>query len=72
MIAIAAAILLRGIADVRPEMHRLVAIEDRTAHQYDTAANQFRLGAIKKRSWRSSSINRSDLNCTRPGNDWRH
>ena len=47
VIAIAAAIPLRGIADVRPEMHRLVAIEDRTAHQYDTAANQFRLGAIK-------------------------
>ena len=32
MMAIAAAIPLRGIADVRPEMRRLVAIEDRTAH----------------------------------------
>jgi erythromycin esterase-like protein len=47
VMAIAAAVPLRGIADVRPEMHRLVAIEDRTAHQYDTAANQFRLGAMK-------------------------
>jgi membrane associated rhomboid family serine protease len=46
-IAVVAAISLRGIADVRPELRRLVAIEDRTVHEYDTAANQFRLGAIK-------------------------
>ena len=50
VIAIAAAIPLRGIADVRPEMRRLAAIEDRTAHDYDTAANQFRLGAIKAKA----------------------
>jgi membrane associated rhomboid family serine protease len=46
-IAVVAAISLKGIADVRPEMRRLVAIEDRTVHEYDAAANQFRLGAIK-------------------------
>ena len=50
VIAIAAAIPLRGIADVRPEMRRLVAIEDRTVHEYDAAANQFRLGAIKAKA----------------------
>ena len=50
LIAIAAAIPQRGIADVRPEMRRLVAIEDRTAHEYDAAANQFRLGAIKAKA----------------------
>jgi rhomboid protease GluP len=50
VIAIGATIPLRGIADVRPEMRRLVAIEDRTAHEYDTAANQFRLGAIKAKA----------------------
>jgi rhomboid protease GluP len=49
-IAVAAAVSLRGIADVRPEVRRLVAIEDRTAHEYDAAANQFRLGAIKARA----------------------
>ena len=59
LIAIAAAIPQRGIADVRPEMRRLVAIEERTAHEYDAAAskveynraaNQFRLGAIKAKA----------------------
>jgi rhomboid protease GluP len=49
-IAVVAAVSLRGIADVRPEMRRLVSIEDRTAHEYDAAANQFRLGAVKAKA----------------------
>jgi len=50
VIAVASAIPLRGIADVRPEMVRLLAIEDRTTHEYDAAANQFRLGAINAKA----------------------
>jgi hypothetical protein len=50
VITVASAIPLRGIADVRPEMVRLLAIEDRTTHEYDTAANQFRLGAINAKA----------------------
>ncbi len=45
-----AAVPLRGISDVRPEMRRLVQIEDRIAHEYDRAANQFRLGAINAKA----------------------
>ena len=45
-IAVAAAIPLRGIADVRPEITRVVALEDRTAGAYKTAADRFRTGRI--------------------------
>jgi len=45
-IAVAAAVPLRGIADVKPEMERVVALEDRTARAYQTAAEGFRKGRI--------------------------
>lgn len=45
-ITLAAAIPLRGIANVRPEIERVVAAEDRTAHAYETAVRQFHNGQI--------------------------
>jgi len=41
------AFMLRGLADVRPEIARVVDIEDRTSGTYQTAVEQFKLGAIK-------------------------
>ena len=46
VIAVASAVSLRGIADVKPEMERVVALEDRTARAYETAADGFRKGRI--------------------------
>jgi hypothetical protein len=37
---------LRGIADVRPELASIVALEDQTSHVYQTAADQFRRGRL--------------------------
>jgi len=36
------AVSLRGITDVRPEIEKVVAVEDRTARAYQTAADLFR------------------------------
>ena len=44
--AIAFAIPMRGITDARPEMARLVSIEDRTAGAYKTAVEAFRRGKM--------------------------
>jgi rhomboid protease GluP len=41
------AVPLRGVADIRPELSRIIEIEERTAHEYEKAAGQFVLGAIK-------------------------
>jgi hypothetical protein len=46
VLTIVSAVPLRGIANIRPELDRLVEIEARTASVYDKAVNQFRLGAI--------------------------
>jgi rhomboid protease GluP len=46
VIAVASAVPLRGIADVKPEMERVVALEDRTSRAYATAAEGFRKGRI--------------------------
>jgi hypothetical protein len=45
-LAIVFAIPVRGIADVRPEVGRLVALEQRTAAAYDTAVERFRKGRM--------------------------
>jgi len=45
-IAIVAAVLLRGIADVRPEIVRLIAIEDQTAPVYRNAETRYRKNQI--------------------------
>jgi membrane associated rhomboid family serine protease len=46
VIAVASAVPLRGITDVRPEIARVVALEDRTANAYRTAVDRFRNGRI--------------------------
>ncbi len=46
VIAIAAAVPLRGVTDARPEMARVVSVEDRTAGAYETARGRFTLGRI--------------------------
>ena len=45
-IAVAFAIPLRGIADVRPEIERLISVEDRTATDYKAAVDRFKTGRI--------------------------
>jgi hypothetical protein len=46
VVAVAAAIPLRGIADVKPEIERVVALEELTASAYKTAADRFKNGRI--------------------------
>jgi hypothetical protein len=46
MVAIACAVPLRNIADVRPEITRVVATEERTATTYQAAADAFKKGRI--------------------------
>lgn len=46
VIVLASAIPLRGVVDVRPEIERVVAVEDRTAGVYDKAVEQFRKGIV--------------------------
>ena len=46
VIAIAAAVPLRGITDALPELARVVSVEDRTASVYETARDRFVLGRI--------------------------
>ena len=50
LISLAAAAILRGVADVRPEIERILALEDRTAAIYQKAVDQFRLGAINAKA----------------------
>jgi membrane associated rhomboid family serine protease len=42
----ASAMPLRGVADVRPEIARVVDLEDRTSRAYKAAVDQFKLGAM--------------------------
>jgi hypothetical protein len=46
VITVVSAILLRGMTDARPEIQRLVAVEDRIAVAYQKAVVQFRKGGI--------------------------
>lgn len=46
VIALAAAIPLRGIADIKPEIARVIALEDRTASAYKAAADRFNKGRL--------------------------
>jgi rhomboid protease GluP len=48
-VAAACAIPLRGISNVRPELERLVALEDQLTAAYDKAVSQFKLGAMSAR-----------------------
>jgi rhomboid protease GluP len=47
VLTVAFAVPLRGVADVKPEIQRLLALEERTARAYQKSLAQFRLGAIK-------------------------
>jgi len=46
MALVACAVPLRGIADVRPEISRIIALEDRTAGVYETALVRVNKGAM--------------------------
>ena len=47
IVVAAGAVTLRGVADVRPEIQRVIATEGKTARAYQAAVEQFKLGAIK-------------------------
>ncbi len=47
VIVIAYALPRRGILDARPELERLVALEDRTASTYQKAVDKFKLGRTR-------------------------
>jgi membrane associated rhomboid family serine protease len=46
LVAIAAAVPLRGLTDVRPEIERVAAVEQKTASSYDSAVRRFTSGEI--------------------------
>ncbi|HUC76939.1 MAG TPA: hypothetical protein VMS04_16675, partial [Vicinamibacterales bacterium] len=46
IIAVVSAVPIRGIADIRPEMTHLVAIEDQTTHTYQRAADEVKRGRM--------------------------
>ena len=46
VITVAAAVPLRGVVDVRPEIERVVAVEARTASVYEGAVEKFRNGTL--------------------------
>jgi membrane associated rhomboid family serine protease len=45
-VAVASAVPLRGVADVRPEITRVIAMEESTVGVYQKAVTQFKLGAV--------------------------
>lgn len=47
VIAAGIALPLRGIVDARPEVARVLAVEDRTTNEYAATIQQFKLGAVK-------------------------
>ena len=47
LIAVPSAVPLRGLADVRPELQKVAAIEQRTANTYDNAVRRFTKGEIQ-------------------------
>ncbi len=49
-IAVITAVPLRGVTDIRPELARLVDVEQRTAAAYDAAVQRFRTGRITTKS----------------------
>jgi membrane associated rhomboid family serine protease len=46
VVAIISAVPLRGVADVRPEISRVLAVEASTASAYQTEVQQFKLGTV--------------------------
>jgi erythromycin esterase-like protein len=50
VVILASAAMLRGIADVRPELARVVAIEEQTVVAYEKAVGQFKNGALSSQA----------------------
>lgn len=50
VVILASAAMLRGIADVRPELARVVAIEEQTVGAYEKAVGQFKNGALSSQA----------------------
>ncbi len=50
VIGLAASVALRGVTDVRPELERLTATEERIATLYERAVGQFRIGAMSAKA----------------------
>lgn len=46
LIAVAAAVPLRGVIDFRPQLAHITAVEQRTAGAYDAAVGEFKLGRM--------------------------
>ena len=46
VVAVASAVPLRGLADVRPEISRVIEVEGSTTTAYQTAVKQFKLGTL--------------------------
>ena len=46
IVAIVSAVPLRSMADIRPEITRVLAVEERTAGTYQAAMTQFKLGTV--------------------------
>jgi hypothetical protein len=46
VVAVASAVPLRGVADVRPEISRVLAVEASTSSTYQAAVSQFKLGTV--------------------------
>lgn len=50
VVVVGSAAMLSGVADVRPEIAKVVALEDRTAVEYEKAVNQFKNGAMSSQA----------------------
>ena len=50
VVTIGSAAMLSGVADVRPEIAKVVALEDRTTVAYEKAVNQFKNGAMSSKA----------------------
>ena len=50
VIVIVSAVPLRGVTDVRPEIERIVSVEDRTASAYQTEVDRFKIGRTSAKS----------------------
>jgi membrane associated rhomboid family serine protease len=46
VVAVASAVPLRGVTDVRPEISRVIAVEESTTSAYQHAVKQFKLGTM--------------------------
>ena len=50
IVVVGSAAMLTGVADVRPEIAKVIALEDRTAVEYEKAVSQFRKGSMSSQA----------------------